>query len=85
MSGKTEAVTPVATEQQAAATQQTVAAPRNTIAPLTGTTDEDTVVKISGIKKAMVKTMTESLTIPFFTFSDEMDATSLIHLRKDFK
>ena len=42
MSGKTEAVTPVATEQQAAATQQTVAAPRNTIAPLTGTTDEDT-------------------------------------------
>lgn len=33
----------------------------------------------------MVKTMTESLTIPFFTFSDEMNGTKLIELRKEMK
>ena len=29
--------------------------------------------------------MTESLSIPFFTFSDEIDATKLIALRKEMK
>jgi 2-oxoisovalerate dehydrogenase E2 component (dihydrolipoyl transacylase) len=43
------------------------------------------VKKITGIKKAMTKTMTEALSIPFFTFSDEMDATKLISLRKEMK
>ena len=33
----------------------------------------------------MTKTMTEALSIPFFTFSDEIDATKLIKLRKDMK
>ena len=37
------------------------------------------------MKKAMTKTMTEALTIPSFTFSDEMDATALIALRKEMK
>lgn len=37
------------------------------------------------MKKAMTKTMTEALSIPFFTFSDEMDATKLISLRKEMK
>jgi 2-oxoisovalerate dehydrogenase E2 component (dihydrolipoyl transacylase) len=37
------------------------------------------------MKKAMTKTMTESLTVPFFTFSDEMNATALIALRKELK
>jgi 2-oxoisovalerate dehydrogenase E2 component (dihydrolipoyl transacylase) len=37
------------------------------------------------MKKAMTKTMTESLTIPFFTFSDEIDASHLIKLRKEMK
>lgn len=37
------------------------------------------------MKKAMTKTMTESLSIPFFTFSDEMNATALIALRKEMK
>jgi len=43
------------------------------------------VKKITGINKAMVKTMTESLSIPFFTFSDEMDGTQLIKLRSEMK
>lgn len=33
----------------------------------------------------MTKTMTESLSIPFFTFSDEIDASHLIKLRKEMK
>lgn len=55
------------------------------IAPLEGITEQDTVKKITGMKKAMTKTMTEALTIPSFTFSDEMDATALIALRKEMK
>ena len=43
--------------------------------PLSGVTTEDEVKKITGIQKAMTKTMTQSLTIPTFTFSDDMDAT----------
>ena len=41
--------------------------------------------KIVGIQKAMTKTMTQSLSIPTFTFSDDMDATALISLRKELK
>lgn len=41
--------------------------------------------KITGMKKAMTKTMTESLSIPFFTYSDEIDATELIKLRLQLK
>ena len=37
------------------------------------------------MRKAMTKTMTQALTIPTFTFSDDMDATSLLHLRKNAK
>jgi len=33
----------------------------------------------------MTKTMTESLSIPFFTFSDDIDATELLRLRKQLK
>ena len=43
--------------------------------PLSGVTTEDEVKKITGILKAMTKTMTQSLSIPTFTFSDDMDAT----------
>jgi 2-oxoisovalerate dehydrogenase E2 component (dihydrolipoyl transacylase) len=45
------------------------------IAPLTGVKPEDEVRKLTGMKKAMTKTMTESRSIPFFMFSDEIDAT----------
>ena len=41
--------------------------------------------KITGISKAMTKTMTESLSIPAFTFSDQMEATDLLALRKEMK
>lgn len=37
------------------------------------------------MKKAMTKTMTQSLSIPTFTYSDDMDATKLIALRKELK
>src|SRR6185437_13152328 len=39
------------------------------------------VKKIVGMKKAMTKTMTEALSIPFFTFMDEIDATELLRFR----
>ena len=39
------------------------------------------VKKLTGINKAMTKTMTDALAIPQFTFADEMDATNLIALR----
>lgn len=46
---------------------------------------EDKVKKIVGMKKAMTKTMTQSLTVPTFTFSDDMDATQLLQLRNSLK
>jgi pyruvate/2-oxoglutarate dehydrogenase complex dihydrolipoamide acyltransferase (E2) component len=51
------------------------------MAPLTGVKPEDEVRKLTGMKKAMTKTMTESRSIPFFMFSDEIDATQLLKLR----
>lgn len=70
-------------QQQKAPARQSRGVP--TIAPLYGITDKDEVKKITGMKKAMTKTMTESLSIPFLTYSDEMDATKLITLRKQLK
>ena len=37
--------------------------------------------KLTGMKKAMTKTMTESRSIPAFTFQDEIDVTELMKLR----
>lgn len=37
------------------------------------------------MKKAMTKTMTAALTIPFFTFMDEIDASALLTLRQQIK
>ena len=34
------------------------------------------------MKKAMTKTMTDSLSVPFFMFSDEYDITKLLEFRK---
>lgn len=53
--------------------------------PLSGITDEDKVKRIGGIRKGMTKSMTESLSIPFFVFQDEYDATKLMKVRKELK
>lgn len=53
--------------------------------PLTGITGQDQVKKITGMKKAMTKTMTQALSIPTFTYSDDIDATDLMRLRKELK
>ena len=45
----------------------------------------DQVKKIVGIQKAMTKTMTAALSIPFFSFSDDMDCTELFALRRSLK
>ena len=39
---------------------------------------EDEVVPLKGLKKAMVKSMQESLRIPHFGYNDEIDVTELI-------
>ena len=43
------------------------------------------VKKLTGMKKAMTKTMTESRSIPALTFMDEFDSTKLFELRKQLK
>ncbi|CAF0914280.1 unnamed protein product [Rotaria sordida] len=40
---------------------------------------------IKGIRKAMVKTMTQANSVPHFTYSDEYDMTQLVKLRKQLK
>jgi 2-oxoisovalerate dehydrogenase E2 component (dihydrolipoyl transacylase) len=47
-----------------------------------GTTKGDTIVKISGIQAQMFKTMTKSLSIPHFLYSDSVDMTAVSNLRK---
>ena len=49
--------------------------------PLSG----DRVVPIKGIQKVMYKTMTNSLNIPHFGLSDEIDLTKLVQLREELK
>ena len=39
---------------------------------------EDEVVPLKGLKKAMVKSMQQSLRIPHFGYNDEIDVTELI-------
>jgi len=40
---------------------------------------------IKGIRKAMVKTMTQANSVPHFTYCDEYDLSSLVKLRKQLK
>jgi 2-oxoisovalerate dehydrogenase E2 component (dihydrolipoyl transacylase) len=41
--------------------------------------------KIGGILKGMTKTMTQALSIPFFTYQDEYEATNVMNLRQELK
>lgn len=79
---------PVAATQQVLATGVSNVSGLNGIPqqpPLTGITADDQIKKITGMKKAMTKTMTQSLSIPTFTYSDDIDATDLMKLRKELK
>ena len=53
--------------------------------PLTGVTEKDQVKKIAGVKKGMTKTMTDALSIPFFVYQDDYNASEVIKLRKKLK
>jgi len=44
---------------------------------------QDKVVKLEGIRKAMVKTMTQSTYIPSFLYTDELNVDKLVRLRKE--
>lgn len=45
----------------------------------------DRVEELKGVKKAMFKSMSESLKIPHFAYSDEIDMTNLVNLRDEIK
>lgn len=45
----------------------------------------DRVEKLKDVRKIMFKTMTESLKIPHFTYSDEVNVTSLVEIRNSLK
>lgn len=45
----------------------------------------ETVVPLKGVAKAMYKSMAESLKIPHFAYSDEIDLTKLVQVREDLK
>lgn len=45
----------------------------------------DRVEKLKGVRKIMLKTMTEALKIPHFIYSDEVDVTKLVQLRQTLK
>lgn len=45
----------------------------------------DRIEAIKGVRKAMVKTMTQANTIPHFSFSDEYNMDSLVELRSEMK
>uniref|UniRef100_A0A1Q3EXG2 Dihydrolipoamide acetyltransferase component of pyruvate dehydrogenase complex n=1 Tax=Culex tarsalis TaxID=7177 RepID=A0A1Q3EXG2_CULTA len=45
----------------------------------------ETVVPLKGIAKAMYKSMSESLKIPHFAYSDEIDVSKLVQVRENLK
>lgn len=75
ISGKTKVA---ALPQQAARATATPAAAH-------AYTAQDRVEKLKGYNKAMVKKMTESLSIPHFGYCDEVLMDALVQLRKDLK
>jgi 2-oxoisovalerate dehydrogenase E2 component (dihydrolipoyl transacylase) len=45
--------------------------------------DDDKIVKLTGFKKAMTKTMTQSTLIPSFLYTDEFNVDKLVKLRQE--
>lgn len=50
-----------------------------------GSTNIDRIEKLKDVRKIMFKSMTASLKIPHFTYSDEVDVTELVKLREALK
>ena len=67
-----------ATSTAAAAAAQTSSRPTPPPFVVEPASLEDEVVPLKGLKKAMVKSMQESLRIPHFGYNDEIDVTELI-------
>lgn len=61
----------------------TALAPPTVVAP--DVSIEDRIEKLKDVRKIMFKTMTQSLRIPHFTYSDEVNITRLISVRNNLK
>jgi len=75
------AINPVQKSQKVPSTHIQAPKPVKVDAPV----GADRTEPIKGFKKAMVKSMTHSLTIPHFGYCDEIDMTSMALLRKQLK
>lgn len=54
-------------------------------APLTGITEKDKVIQITGQQKETVKVMTHARSVPIFSYQDEFDCTGLLKLKAEMK
>jgi 2-oxoisovalerate dehydrogenase E2 component (dihydrolipoyl transacylase) len=64
---------------------QVASVPSSSSPRLSSSAPQDRVEKLKGYNKAMVKKMTESLSIPHFGYCDEVVMDELVKLRKDLK
>ncbi|KAH7985446.1 hypothetical protein HPB52_025629 [Rhipicephalus sanguineus] len=78
-SAPAKAATPAAALKQAAPTPAPV--PQKPVTVKTLRAVEDRVEQVKGIRKAMAKTMAQSLAIPHFGYCDEINVTRLVELR----
>eukprot|EP00049_Salpingoeca_infusionum_P018211 m.356227 g.356227 ORF g.356227 m.356227 type:complete len:485 (+) comp17474_c0_seq1:44-1498(+) len=79
---------PAAQQQAPAATATTASTtplPNAPPAPATSLQAEDVTVPVTGIQKAMVKSMTAALQVPHFGYADEIEVDELIKLRTALK
>ncbi|KPI86680.1 putative Dihydrolipoamide branched chain transacylase [Leptomonas seymouri] len=83
-SGGTAASTPAAAAATATA-PESAATPAGTMVSGIATEAGDTTVPIVGVRRGMVKTMTQAASIATFTFSEEYELTRLITLRDALK
>ncbi|XP_068158595.1 lipoamide acyltransferase component of branched-chain alpha-keto acid dehydrogenase complex, mitochondrial [Drosophila tropicalis] len=55
--------------------------PEKSVAPAVSAPPADRVEVLKGVRKAMLKSMSESLKIPHFAYSDEIDMSNLVQFR----